>query len=566
VANVPNRSAIRSFPFGSGPGHADTETVGDEQRLDDETIGDAAARLLGEHADAVVAAMSNFTGLYCDMPETVPVDGHEVVRRGRFYDLVEPADKNVVFDAWRRVRQHGAGTARVTVRDGGPATMYFLDAQATFGVILAILVPGEPPEVDFGGTFSPDAPARSRFGRFRRDDLGRFTELDAAAEQLLRCAPGELRNQDAVPWIHPDHVELAYEHWIEVISSPGVARRWRGRHLCGDGSFLWVELTHTNLLDDPEHGYVASEIMDISDEMAANERAREREELLLRLTESMPLGLVQSDAAGGIVYTNARLHQILGTGDAPTMLGLFATAATEDRRRLAGALDRVLSTGSDVDLDVHIERNDQGRQRICQLTMRGLRDAEGAIAGTVVTVEDVTEATLLRRELEQRATIDELTACHNRAATMAELERVIPRTGPGLGTGVVYVDLDQFKPINDRLGHAAGDEVLVAAAGRLRRAVRDGDVVGRVGGDEFLIVCPGTTGREAVEEVAGRVARQLSGTLVLSGGAEVDLHASVGLAWTGNDGTSADDLVARADTAMYQAKHVRRADRADTSR
>jgi diguanylate cyclase (GGDEF)-like protein/PAS domain S-box-containing protein len=543
--------------LGAGPGMPLFTVMTQSPHAEADPVAAIVDQLLADHPDAAVAVMSSFSALYCDPPSSLPLGGHEIVRTGRLWDRVAPDQQPLVFEAWRRVRQNGVASASLKLPDGDPAALYFLDARATYGVVLALLVDGEPRDMGLGELGS-DAPARSRFGRMRRDEFGRVLAMDAAAEQLLDLPLDTLYKQDPMPWIHPDHVELAYENYIETLSSPGVARRWRCRHRRGDGSYLWVEITNTNLTDDPEHGYVLSEIMDISDEMAANERAREREELLQRLAESLPSGIAQIEADGGVVYTNRRLHEILGVNRAATLRDLFASAVIDDRPRLASAVDRVIGSGVDVDLDLRVQRHDQGHTRTCQLTIRALRDGDGRVSGAVITVDDVTESTELRRELERRANIDALTACHNRGATMAALGRMLDHGGqPDMGTGVVFIDLDHFKPINDRLGHAAGDEVLAAAAERLRLGVRAQDLVGRLGGDEFLVVCPGIAHPEVVSTVAERIVESLAEALLLSCGEVVELKASIGIAWSVNDETTADRLVARADDAMYEAKSRR---------
>jgi diguanylate cyclase (GGDEF)-like protein len=99
-------------------------------------------------------------------------------------------------------------------------------------------------------------------------------------------------------------------------------------------------------------------------------------------------------------------------------------------------------------------------------------------------VADITESVRLRQQLEDRATFDVLTRCHNRAAILQVLERALAEPSQ-VGTAAIFVDLDRFKEINDRLGHAAGDALLVEVAQRLRRSVRDRDLVGRLGGDEW---------------------------------------------------------------------------------
>ena len=116
---------------------------------------------------------------------------------------------------------------------------------------------------------------------------------------------------------------------------------------------------------------------------------------------------------------------------------------------------------------------------------------------------------------------------------------------------MVYVDLDKFKPVNDTLGHAAGDEVLVQVADQLRIASRSDDAVGRLGGDEFLVLLRSVPGPEAAMQAAQRIREALCGTFQLSSGA-VELSASIGVAWTNGGTPTADELVKRADAAMYE--------------
>jgi diguanylate cyclase (GGDEF)-like protein len=116
----------------------------------------------------------------------------------------------------------------------------------------------------------------------------------------------------------------------------------------------------------------------------------------------------------------------------------------------------------------------------------------------------------------------------------------------------MYVDLDRFKAVNDGLGHAAGDEILRVAGQKLRAAVRGRDRVGRLGGDEFLVLCPGIDSPDAALQIGGRIARDLEGDVTSTAG-RVELTASVGVAWT-RRGLPVDAFVAQADAAMYAAK------------
>ncbi len=129
------------------------------------------------------------------------------------------------------------------------------------------------------------------------------------------------------------------------------------------------------------------------------------------------------------------------------------------------------------------------------------------------------------------------------------------RTAARLKTGVaaIYIDLDGFKRINDSYGHATGDQVLVATSEKIRSILRAEDVAGRLGGDEFLVVCPGVSNADEGLAVAERIAISLHCRMPVTDG-HVMLRASVGFAWTSAIDESPDALVARADAAMYKSK------------
>jgi diguanylate cyclase (GGDEF)-like protein len=136
----------------------------------------------------------------------------------------------------------------------------------------------------------------------------------------------------------------------------------------------------------------------------------------------------------------------------------------------------------------------------------------------------------MRDELRRQATFDALTSCLNRASTMDALDEMLARQD-SRRPAVVFVDLDDFKNVNDRLGHGSGDEVLEIVARRLRRSVREADVVGRIGGDEFLILCPGIGSASVALRAAERVALGLGPQMKLAD-AVLTCRASIGVAWS----------------------------------
>jgi diguanylate cyclase (GGDEF)-like protein len=162
------------------------------------------------------------------------------------------------------------------------------------------------------------------------------------------------------------------------------------------------------------------------------------------------------------------------------------------------------------------------------------------------------------RALAHQAGHDELTGLPNRRTMLGKVEAALERRGvtPAGRVAVLFCDLDGFKPINDTLGHEAGDQVLRAVGQRLGGCVRSGDVVGRFGGDEFLILCPGASEQEA-RQIVDRIEQRLTEPMLIAG-AIYSVGSSVGLAVAdGTSPTRADELIAAADAAMYDHKRSR---------
>lgn len=179
---------------------------------------------------------------------------------------------------------------------------------------------------------------------------------------------------------------------------------------------------------------------------------------------------------------------------------------------------------------------------------------DGEHAGLLIAFADVSADRALMADLHHAATHDPLTGAANRSLFLADVRHALARLlrHPGL-VGVLYLDLDDFKAVNDRRGHGAGDHVLVAQTQRLREAVRPTDVLGRLGGDEFAVLCEDLEGLYQMELIAGRIADRLAEPIV-ERGESIAVSPSIGAVVTSAASASAERLIDLADRAMYRAK------------
>jgi diguanylate cyclase (GGDEF)-like protein/PAS domain S-box-containing protein len=391
-----------------------------------------------------------------------------------------------------------------------------------------------------------------------RNEAGVMTTIEDSCFELLGWRPDQILGSPPTAFLHPDDMGYALTAWFGMIKTAGETRTFRGRYRHADGGWTWLDCENTNRLDDAENPHIFTVFRPAAaGQLSLEEQIRAREELIARLTDALPVGVFQVDGDRRVLFTNGQLHHILGAPPATEMTSLFAVIAEDDRRRLDTAVDAALSgreiNGLELHFNVVVPHPDFAATRVCQVSLRPLTDGAGAVTGAIGCLHDVTESVDLRHELELRASTDTLTGCLNRAAIFEFLDLAL-RSARESGTGVaaIFVDLDRFKEINDCHGHAVGDKALLWAAVCIRGAVRHGDAIGRLGGDEFLIVCPEVPNIESVRPVAQRISDSIQPVEIAEG--VLELGASVGMAWTDGVDESPDLLTARADRAMYESK------------
>ena len=506
--------------------------------------------LLRLHPDAAVAVINTGRSLGNDRARLaaagIDVGKHAILRGTAAAEFVAPTDAWMVSGALTDARDRGEGARAVHLRDGREATLHLIRVdtpQLSTGFVM-VIVPGS--EGAFEETpVPPTLEAAARVGVLYSDGYGVVTRADDSVLGMLGRTRATVEGSSVISLAHPDDHEASIANWVSAKEQREVAHRSHCRVIRGDGSVLWTEITIANRIDDAGDGDIRVEFNDISREVAAAEELAVERSLLKQLTEALPVGVAKFDAQGQIEYSNARLASLLGRDPA----AVVSEAIAGEIPALSDAFSQLLHDGRSSRFVS--ERRREQLDRDLEWTLRPVTSDTGAITGGVLCVADVTEATELRAALEERATTDALTGCLNWTGTVNCLQTALMSASPGAGIGLLFIDLDGFKGINDSHGHAIGDRVLEIVAHRLRNAVRPLDKIGRLGGDEFVVVAPGLASLEGARSLAARVSIELNGVATIAD-LRVDISASIGVAWA--DSGDADVLLAEADAAMYLVK------------
>jgi diguanylate cyclase (GGDEF)-like protein/PAS domain S-box-containing protein len=241
------------------------------------------------------------------------------------------------------------------------------------------------------------------------------------------------------------------------------------------------------------------------------------------------------------------LDEVVGRSDFDLFSDEHAVAAYEDERR-------VIRTGEALVAKVERETFRDRPDAWVSTTKLPLRDKDGRIVGTFGISRDVTAQVLAEQALAHQALHDGVTGLANRLALMDRLSQALVALDRTQGrVGLLFVDLDNFKVINDSLGHDAGDRVLVEAGRRLSRISRSGDTVARFGGDEFVLLCRALQDDDDVHFIASRAVRAV-GERFVHGDNDLTVTASIGVAVTSDPAAAPGVLLQQADIAMYEAK------------
>lgn len=393
-------------------------------------------------------------------------------------------------------------------------------------------------------------------GVFATTTDGRLTEANDAFRNLV-LAGGPVP-AGAAPWVNAQPAErAAAEVAWERSRSERTPFSFEFRVWRPSGETIWVHVATQPVTDaaGATTGYVGT-ALDVTDSV----ERRALSERLVGILDSSADAVLVFDPRGELLFCNDGARALVGVDERSSMndttTQLFIRAILDQVPR------EVTASTSSNRWDGEIGfRSPDGIMRTMSIVLQIVRSKDGTVQHFSAIARDITDAKQMQDELTRQATHDALTGLPNRVLFLRKLAEALERSRTlKRGVAVLFVDLDKLKDVNDNIGHGVGDQLLNTIAKRLVAATRPSDLVARIGGDEFVVLCDGLSDEHVALDVAERVRQAMTGQVILQG-VEIFTSASVGIALATDallDEESPTDaavtLLRNADTAMYRAK------------
>lgn len=388
----------------------------------------------------------------------------------------------------------------------------------------------------------------------RTDAAGVIDWVSPSVARVLGWETEEFLGHTTLEFVHPDELAWATRERARVYAGgrqPGTVLRLR----CKSGQYRWMSLrSHSVPAADGTVAGVVVGLRDVHDETLARHALAASELLFRTAMKSSLVGMALTSLSADFQVVNPALCQLLGREES-WMLERGAddvihpqdvAAVRADRARLAaGEVDELIT-------EMRLVRSD-GATLWTRRSGALIRDQAGRPERLVLQWEDLTGHHHAQEQLAHRAFHDPLTGLRNRAWMLDMLEVDLAAADRDEGAeGLLFIDLDHFKAVNDSLGHVVGDEVLCEVAHRIAHSLRPNDHVGRFGGDEFVVLVSGVRDRHQLEQVAARISDAVSQQFHVHGHPLMP-SVSIGMALA-RPGMRPVDLLRDADAALYQAK------------
>ncbi len=360
--------------------------------------------------------------------------------------------------------------------------------------------------------------------------------------------------------IHPDD-KSSYDSSVAASSASLLPCDRQYRIVLNSGEVKWVQDSARFSKNENGDIIVDGVALDISGRKQAESALRQREQRFRSLIENATDITIILDAEGIFRYISPSVKRILGYGPHHAIgRSALETVHPDDCGAIAQTLHKALENPkrSESAVEYRVRHRNGSWCYVEAVATNLLHDP--AVKGIVINCHDITQRKLAEAQLLHDAFHDSLTGLPNRALFTDRLEhalRLAKRRKDYL-FAVLFLDLDRFKVVNDSLGHAIGDQLLVAIARRLETCLRAGDTVARLGGDEFVLLLEDIDGVNEATSIVNRLQKKITSPILLDGH-EVFITASIGIALSSGEYVEPINLLRDADTAMYRAKELGRA-------
>jgi diguanylate cyclase (GGDEF)-like protein/PAS domain S-box-containing protein len=367
-------------------------------------------------------------------------------------------------------------------------------------------------------------------------------------------SPEEIRRLPSLDALYDPHeLERIRTYRMDRMQGqPAPARyEFQGRKRDGTGILVETQVRVINWKGEPA---VQSTVIDVTE----HRRTVENLHKLSQAVEQSPVSVIIADTTGAIEYVNPKFVEVTGyradevIGRNPRLLksGKMPPETYEE-------LWQTIATGREWRGEL-LNRKKDGELFWESVSISPIKRPDGTVTHFLAAKEDITIRKEYEKRLIQQANFDEVTRLPNRVLALDRLEQAVARgRRQGSKVGLLFLDLDRFKYVNDTLGHHTGDQILKEVGARIRRCLRAADTVARLGGDEFTVILPDLMAGIDAEPVAHKILDAFAHPFHL-GGREIFLTPSIGITIWPDDGDLPDELMRNADTAMYRAKEMGR--------
>lgn len=394
---------------------------------------------------------------------------------------------------------------------------------------------------------------------------GKLVFLNPVTSQLIGYSSEELMRRSFLDFIHPDDQNLVIGNYLKRLKGEDFQPRYTFRYLDKNGAIHWMEIGAVRI-EWAGRPATLNFCTDITDRKRVEEALRESEMKYRLVVDNMVDVITITDMNLRFTYVSPSIMRLRGFTVAEVMEQTLEQVMTPESLQIVAKAfeeEMKLDAGGTVDplrsliLELEQYRKD-GSIVLIESHMSFLRDEAQKVVGIISLNRDITDRKQAEEKIRQLAYHDTLTGLPNRKLFSDRLGIALAQAQRNQkGVAVTMIDLDNFKDVNDTLGHDVGDLLLKAAAARLSAALRKGDTVARFGGDEFVLILPDLKGIEDVIQVAQKIVDSFR-TPFLIDTHQLIVTTSIGIAVYPHDGTDNDILLKNADKAMYQAKQTGR--------